>query len=62
MKEEDTNTGFFHRFINYRRRTNSIHCMEKDGRFLDEVKDIKEGIFNHFQEQFPKMKTRHPSI
>jgi hypothetical protein len=36
--------------------------MEKDGKFLDEVKDIKEGIFNHFQEQFRKRKMRHPSM
>ncbi|GAU51064.1 hypothetical protein TSUD_300060 [Trifolium subterraneum] len=62
MKEGDANSRFFHKRVNQRRRTNDIHCIEKDGVIIEEMKEIKDGIFAHFKDQFQKRNVKRPTM
>ncbi|MCI07297.1 endonuclease/exonuclease/phosphatase family protein, partial [Trifolium medium] len=42
LKEGDANTRFFHNCVNNRRRTNTIHCIEKKDALIEDMKEIKE--------------------
>jgi hypothetical protein len=62
LKEGDANTKFFHQCVNYRRNMNSIQCLEKNGVLIDDVKDIKEEVTTHFQNQFRKKHLTRPKL
>jgi hypothetical protein len=52
LKEGDANTKYFHGCINKRRRENEILSLERNGRSLKGVDEIKNAIFEHFQGHF----------
>ena len=49
LKEEDRNTGFFHRMANSHRRINSISSIRINGRNLIKEDEVKEGLVCAFQ-------------
>ncbi|MCH80227.1 cysteine-rich receptor-like protein kinase [Trifolium medium] len=62
IKEGDANSRFFHNCVNSRRRLNDIHCIEKEGVLIEDMKDIKKEIFNHFKAQFQKKGLKRPKM
>jgi hypothetical protein len=62
LKEGDANSRFFHMCVNNRRRVNAIHCFEIEGVLIEEMKEIKEGIFSHFKDQFQKKVLKRPNM
>nr|CAN61071.1 hypothetical protein VITISV_006592 [Vitis vinifera] len=51
LKEEDKNTGFFHRMANAHWRNNSLDRIKINGVELAEEQEVREGIVNAFQQQ-----------
>ena len=49
LKEEDRNTGFFHRMANSHKRRNSIRSIRINGRRFVKEPEIKEGLVGTFQ-------------
>ncbi|XP_058759958.1 uncharacterized protein LOC131633264 [Vicia villosa] len=58
VKEGDSNTKYFHSYINKRRKDNEILCLDINGRRVTEVKAIKDALFDHFSYQFAGRETR----
>ena len=52
LKEGDSNTKFFHRMANARRRRNFISSMTVRGVRLDKEEELKEGIGSYFKSLF----------
>ncbi|RVW84239.1 Transposon TX1 uncharacterized 149 kDa protein [Vitis vinifera] len=50
LREGDKNTGFFHRMANAHRRNNSMDKIKINGRWLEEEREVREGIVNAFQQ------------
>ena len=50
LKEEDKNTGFFHRMANAHRRNNSLDRIKINRVWLAEEQEVREGIVNAFQQ------------
>lgn len=48
LKEEDTNTNFFHTMVNARRRINFVAKLRVDDESLIEEDNIKDGVANAF--------------
>ena len=49
LKEEDRNTGFFHRMASAHRRNNHLERIKINGEWLLEEQEIREGIASTFQ-------------
>ena len=49
LKEDDKNTGFFHKIVNAYRRRNNVDRIRINGVWLSEENGIKEGIVNAFR-------------
>lgn len=52
LKEGDVNSSFFHRAINFRRKSNEIPGIMLDGVWTEEVQEVKRGIHDFFKKQF----------
>ncbi|RVW33990.1 hypothetical protein CK203_100738 [Vitis vinifera] len=50
LREGDKNTGFFHRMANAHRRNNSMEKIKINGRWLEEEREVREGVVNAFQQ------------
>ncbi|RVW13005.1 LINE-1 retrotransposable element ORF2 protein [Vitis vinifera] len=50
LREGDKNTGFFHRMANAHRRNNSMDKIKINGRWLEEEREVREGVVNAFQQ------------
>ena len=49
LKEDDRNTGFFHKMANAHRRRNNVDKIKINRAWLTEENDIREGIVNAFK-------------
>lgn len=52
LRDGDNNSKYFHRCINIRRKKNEICGMLINGAWCEEVQPVKQGISNHFCDQF----------
>ena len=50
LREGDKNTSFFHRMTNAHRRNNSMEKIKINGRWLEEEREVREGVVNAFQQ------------
>lgn len=62
FKEGDCNSGFFHRVIQGRRKSNEIQGLWIDGRFCEDVQDLKEGVKIYFENNFKEEKWNRPLL
>ena len=62
MKEGDSNTKFFHRMDNARRRGNFINSLTVRGVQLDKDEELKEGIGSYFKSLFEESLVRRPVV
>ena len=49
LREGDNNTGYFHRMVAAHRRFNHVDRIKIGGVWLNEEKDVREGVVNAFQ-------------
>ena len=49
LKEDDKNTGFFHKMANSNRRRNCLKKIKVNGTWLSEDHDIQRGVVRAFQ-------------
>ena len=49
LREGDNNTGYFHRMVAAHRRSNHMDRIKIGGVWLNEEKDVREGVANAFQ-------------
>lgn len=54
LKEGDTNSRFFHSYINRRRKRNEIVGINIEGQWLEEVEEVKQGISEFFRKHYQK--------
>ncbi|CAI8611002.1 unnamed protein product [Vicia faba] len=52
LKEDDSNSRFFHRFMKQRFRRNSILGINFTNGWIDNMVEVKSGFMNHFQHRF----------
>ncbi|GLT88308.1 hypothetical protein SLE2022_063410 [Rubroshorea leprosula] len=62
MKEGDANTSFFHRCIKNRRRRNEINSLVVNGKVLQEVNELKQGVVEYFRNLFAKEDWKRPVL
>ncbi|GKU88289.1 hypothetical protein SLEP1_g2571 [Rubroshorea leprosula] len=62
MKEGDANTKFFHRCIKGRWRRNEINSLTVGGKVLQEVKELKDGVTDHFMNLFAEDGWKRPVL
>ena len=62
LKEGDSNTKFFHRMANARRRGNFISSLIVRGVWLDKEEELKEGIGSYFKSLFEESLVRRPVV
>ncbi|XP_058757405.1 uncharacterized protein LOC131630662 [Vicia villosa] len=60
LAEGDNNTGFFHCSLRGRRSKNKLCSLQYNGRRLEEVSEIKEAVFNHFNGFFMEPELNRP--
>lgn len=56
------NSNFFHRALNFRRKTNKFLGMQIDGAWIEEVDKVKKGVFNYFKRHFNSSGERRPKM
>ncbi|KAL8503202.1 hypothetical protein ACS0TY_022089 [Phlomoides rotata] len=54
IKEGDCNSRFFHNYINMKRRRNNILGLQVNGEWVEEVLEVKKGVFDHFHSHFKR--------
>lgn len=54
IKEADANTKFFHVAVERRSRYNRLKGIRIDGRWMEDVKEVNEGIRGFFEKHFKK--------
>ncbi|KAL6347778.1 hypothetical protein AAG906_026307 [Vitis piasezkii] len=62
LKEGDSNTKFFHRMANARRRGNFISSLTVRGIRLSKEEELKEGIGSYFKSMFEDPIVRRPEV
>ncbi|RVW34514.1 hypothetical protein CK203_109533 [Vitis vinifera] len=62
LKEGDSNTKFFHRMANARRRGNFISSLTVRGVRLNKEEELKEGIGSYFKSLFEEPLVRRPDV
>ncbi|KAF1877966.1 hypothetical protein Lal_00049360, partial [Lupinus albus] len=62
IKDGDSNSKYFHRLVNVRRRNNNIHGFQINGIWIEDVKGIKNGVLTHFQTLFSHYNLSRPII
>ena len=62
LKEGDSNTKFFHRMANARRRGNFISNLTVRGVRLSKEEELREGIGSYFKSLFEEPRVRRPDV
>ena len=62
IKEEDSNSSYFHKIINYSRRRNTLRGLMKDGIWVENPNLIKAEILQHFQSRFNEPHLSKPNL
>lgn len=62
LREGDGNTRFFHNVINRRRKRNELVGIHINGTWREEVKEVKQGMFEYFKNHFKKAEFERPSL
>ncbi|RVW27828.1 Transposon TX1 uncharacterized 149 kDa protein [Vitis vinifera] len=62
LKEGDSNTKFFHRMANARRRGNFISSLTVRGVRLSKEEELREGIGSYFKSLFEEPRVRRPDV
>lgn len=62
IQQGDGNTKYFHNAIKYRERRNQIEMLKVGEEWLSEVREIKDEIRRHFQEQFSEEPYNRPTL
>lgn len=58
----DLNSHFFHKWINYRNKSNGIDGIRVNGSWLDSVQEAKSAIFHHFSSHFDSIRIIRPKL
>ncbi|KAF1865987.1 hypothetical protein Lal_00041685 [Lupinus albus] len=62
LKEDDSNSKYFHGIVNSRRRNNTIQGFQIHENWIDDVKGVKQGVHNHFQTLLSKRNKNRPTL
>lgn len=55
VREGDTNSSYFHKCVEIRGRAKEIKGFRINGRWLEGVQEVKEGVKHHFENSLPKI-------
>lgn len=61
-KDGDENSSFFHRVVNNQNRKNHIDGLMINGKWSNEVEEIKKEVFNFFQNKFNERWASRPKL
>ncbi|GAU46155.1 hypothetical protein TSUD_401590 [Trifolium subterraneum] len=62
LREGDANSKFFHGIMSSRKRCNSIASFTVDGISIEGVAEVRQHVFDHFQNHFRKVHYSRPDI
>ncbi|GAU43299.1 hypothetical protein TSUD_389980 [Trifolium subterraneum] len=62
LREGDANSKFFHGIMSFRKRGNSIASFTVDGRSIEGVAEVRQHVFDHFQNHYRKVQFSRPDI
>ena len=62
IKEGDSNSGYFHRLINHRRRVNAFQGLLVEGEWIHDPSRIKRVVLSHFKERFSEQNHHRPTL
>ncbi|XP_058752224.1 uncharacterized protein LOC131625381 [Vicia villosa] len=62
IKEGDSNSGFFHKVMKQRRRINNLGPLFTPEGLVDSVEDVKEAVFNFFENKFLETEVSRPVL
>ncbi|KAL8461664.1 hypothetical protein ACS0TY_032954 [Phlomoides rotata] len=62
LKNGDTNSRFFHCFINRRRKRNEILGLKVNNIWTEDVQGVRNGVFEYFKNHFKKGTCKRPSL
>lgn len=62
LQQGDSNSPFFHSWVNKRRRDNGINGLHLRGSWREDPEEIKEGIFQHFKDFFKQKVLDRPNL
>lgn len=62
FREGDGNSAYFHKIIRGRRKVNEIQGLWINGRFVEEVQDLKSNVRLNFEENFKEEHCLRPTV
>lgn len=61
-RDGDTNSRYFHGYINKRRKSNEILFLSSNGRNIVEVEELRDTFKEHFRNHFASQEWERPSL
>jgi len=62
LKERDSNSNYFHRLINHRRRQNAIQGLFINGVWMHDPSSVKNAALHYFKSRFVEENTSRPTL
>ncbi|XP_058775507.1 uncharacterized protein LOC131649767 [Vicia villosa] len=62
LNDGDSNSKYFHRVMNERRRRNHISTITTSSGIVDKVEEVKEEVWQHFNSKFKEVNHRRPGF
>lgn len=62
FREGDCNSAFFHKVIQGRSKSNEIHGLWIEARFVEPVQDLKESVYTYFELNFKEEQWPRPEL
>ena len=62
IREGDSNSTYFHRLINHRRRVSAFQGLLMDGEWVHDPSNIKRVVLTHFKDRFTEQNHNRPTL
>src|ERR1044072_831097 len=62
INEGDSNSRYFHSYVNFRRRFNSIHGLYVHGQWVDDPEGVKGEVRSFFETKFRAVRRENPML
>lgn len=60
VKDGDANTKYFHAMVNYKRKFNAFFGLNRNGVWVDDPTQVKQGVKQFFEDMFKSVDWARP--